>query len=155
MFKSQSAGAAEPRSSSPFAGLFKKPAFLSNGSAPKFELKMPQFDFFKKLAPPSFGNSGEQKSLFSGLPKLPSLFPQRAPGEPSMLQKMKTKTDSFFERAFAFEGLMPGRNRDSEPQWDEVRKTYEQIQAEANVKRQPLSPPVRSAQTPTGQTQRF
>lgn len=154
MFNSQRSAVAEPKSSNPFAGLFKRPAFLNGPDGPKLEMKLPKFDFFSKLKPPGLAG-GESGSLFAGMPKLQSLFPQRAPGELSMLQKMKAKTDSFFDRAFKFEGLLPGRGSRNEPKWEDVRNTLEKIQAQDNQNRQPLSPPVRSAKTPTGQTQRF
>jgi hypothetical protein len=154
MFNSQRGTVAPPKSKNPFAGLFKKPAFLNGPDGPKLEMKLPKFDFFNKLKPPGVA-AGESNSLFAGMPKLQSLFPKRAPGEPSMLQKMKAKTDSFFDRAFKFEGLLPGLGSRDEPKWEDVRNTLEKIQAKNEQNQQPLSPPVRSARTPTGQTQRF
>lgn len=154
IFNSQRAAHLEPKSKNPFSGLFKKPTFLNGPDGPKVELKLPTFDFLNKLKPDA--SAGVQAGpLFAGLPGLPAIFPKRSPGEPSMLQKMKTKTDSFFDKAFKFQGLFPSQAARGETKWEDVKKTYEQMQSKKQANQRPLNPPVRSAQTPTGQTQRF
>lgn len=90
--------------SNPFAGIFKKPAFLEN-------FKLPKLEFPK----PNLGN----------------LIPQPEPSKQSLLGKMKSKTDAFFSKALVLEKLIPGRNKEPQtggsPEWESVRKTMEEI----------------------------
>ena len=119
------AGLGQP-SSNPIAGIFKKPAFLENLKVPTIEFKKPSFDMFS-----SAGSNQAGTSFLSGLPKLSNLIPQREPGQLSLLGKMKSKTDAFFSKAFAFEKLMPGRQSSTQDSsdWDAVRQTMEETLA--------------------------
>jgi len=110
-------------SSNPLAGLLKKPAFLEGLKLPKFDLKKPNIE----------------------LPKLSSLLPQPDSDQQSLLGKIKTKTDAFFAKAFAFEKLIPGpdSNSDGENEWESVRKSMERILTDRGEEN-----PIRSATAP-------
>lgn len=117
----------ETQSTNPIAGIFKKPAFLENLKVPTIQFKKPSFDLIN-----SAGNGQASGAGFlSNLPKLGNLFPQRQPGQQSMLSKMKAKTDAFFAKASIFENLIPGRQPapQAEPGWNDVRRSMEQIMA--------------------------
>ena len=95
----------------PFAGIFKKPAFLENFKMPKLNFQKPTID----------------------LPTLGNLIPQAEPNKETFLGKMKAKTDAFFAKASAFEKLIPGRQKEPQtggsPEWESVRKSMEEILA--------------------------
>ena len=137
----------DTQTENPIGGLFKKPAFLENLKIPTIEFKKPSLDLFN-----SAGNNQSPGSGFlSNLPKLGNLFPQREPGQQSLLGKMKTKTDAFFAKAFAFEKLFPGRAQTvrDDPEWDSLKQSMEQIMAQ-----QATESPERTAAVPSGTLQR-
>ena len=107
----------------PVAGVFQKPAFLENLKIPTIEFKKPSLDMF--------GLGGNNQSagpgFLSNLPKFGNLFPQRDPGQPTLLGRMKAKTDAFFSKALAFEKLVPGGQSPTQgnSDWDAVRRTME------------------------------
>ncbi len=108
----------------PLSGIFKKPAFLENLKLPTLGFKKPNIE----------------------LPTLGNLIPQNQPAEPSMLGKIKTKTDAFFAKAFAFEKRLPGGQQQNAAggsgDWDSVRKSMESILAERGE-----SNPIRSVRS--------
>ena len=115
-------------SNNPLAGIFKKPAFLENLKVPTIEFKKPSFDMFN-----SAGGNQAGSGFLSKLPNLGNLLPQREPNQETLLSKMKSKTDAFFSKAFAFQNLIPGRQSQPSTQdssdWDAVRRTMQETLA--------------------------
>ena len=125
-FSNRSANQRETEASKPLFGLFKKP-----------NIQLPKFDLFKNLA------SGQTDKPVLHLPSFSDLIPKRDPAQPSMLTKIKTKTDALFSKAFSFQKMLPEKEADR-PTWDDVRKDMEQLQA-AKTLRGESSSPIRSA----------
>ena len=134
-FSKGAANQREAEASKPLFGLFKKP-----------NIQLPKFDLFKNLT------SGQSDKPVLHLPSLSELIPKRDPAQPSMLTKIKTKTDAFFSKAFSFQKMMPEKEADR-PTWDDVRKDMEQLQA-AQTLRGETSSRIRSASQASDQIRR-